>query len=185
LCFSVALWNGKDEILKERLFGLGNSEGNHGEDVKELYYYLDNIPSHYYMQMLYKYPQKAFPYEKLRTENSKRNKLEPEYEILDTGVFDEDAYFDVLITYAKYGKKDIAIKIEVTNRGKVAAPITVLPTLWFYNRQSNHRHPKNPVIKMVDGCAVQAMHHRRELIIFIFKNHLIPFLQKTKQIQKS
>ena len=101
LCFSIALWNGKDEILKERLFGLGNSEGNHGEDVKELYYYLDNIPSHSYMQMLYKYPQKAFPYQQLRDENRKRSKMEPEYEILDTGVFYDDAYFYVLITYAK------------------------------------------------------------------------------------
>ena len=135
LCFSIAMWNGKDDILKERLFGLGNSEGNHGEDVKELYYYLDNIPSHYYMQMLYKYPQKAFPYEQLRKENRNRTKLDPEFEILDTGVFDDDAYFDVLITYAKYGKKDIAIKVEVTNRGKQPAPFTLLPTLWFYNRQ--------------------------------------------------
>ncbi|HVX50934.1 MAG TPA: hypothetical protein VHB48_12295, partial [Chitinophagaceae bacterium] len=122
LCFSIALWNGKDEILKERLFGLGNYQGNHGEDVKELYYYLDNLPTHYYMQMLYKYPQQAFPYKQLEEENKKRSKLQPEYELLDTGVFDDDRYFDVLITYAKYSKRDIGIKIEITNRGKAAAP---------------------------------------------------------------
>jgi hypothetical protein len=95
LCFSVALWNGKDPILKERLFGLGNTEGNHGEDVKELYYYLDNLPTHYYMEYLYKYPQQEFPYKKLLEENRKRSREEPEYEILDTGVFDNDEYFDV------------------------------------------------------------------------------------------
>jgi hypothetical protein len=161
LCFSVAMWNGKDQVLKERLFGLGNSQGNHGEDVKELYYYLDNIPSHYYMQMLYKYPQKAFPYQQLIDENSRRNKLEPEYEILDTGVFNDDKYFDVLITYAKYGKRDIAIKIEVTNRGNTAAPFTLLPTLWFYNRNSNNRHAQKPSIKWVNDCTVKASHERQ------------------------
>jgi hypothetical protein len=101
LCFSVALWNGKDPILKERLFGLGNKEGNHGEDVKELYYYLDNIPTHYYMEYLYKYPQNEFPYEEIRNKNSELSKEEPEFEILDTGVFENDEYFDVCITYAK------------------------------------------------------------------------------------
>ncbi len=158
LCFSVALWNGNDPILKERLFGLGNYQGNHGEDVKELYYYLDNIPSHYYMQMLYKYPQQAFPYQQLLEENQKRSKLQPEYELLDTGVFDDDKYFDVYITYAKYGKKDIAIKIEVINRGKVTAPITILPTLFFYNRNSDDA--KKPVIKEVDKTTVKALHPR-------------------------
>jgi hypothetical protein len=161
LCFSVAMWNGRDEILKERLFGLGNSEGNHGEDVKELYYYLDNIPTHYYMQMLYKYPQNAFPYQKLKEENRKRSKLEPEYEILDTGVFDDDAYFDVLISYAKYGKKDIAIKIEVTNRCKQTAPFTLVPTLWFYNRESNQRQKAKPSIKLVNETTVKASHERQ------------------------
>ncbi len=161
LCFSVALWNGEDDILKERLFGLGNYEGNHGEDVKELYYYLDNLPSHYYMQMLYKYPQQAFPYEKLREENRKRSKLEPEYEILDTGVFDDNKYFDILVTYAKYSKTDIAIKIDITNRGKTAAPITVLPTLWFYNRwQYDDGYKKKPSIKTVNDTTVQAAHGR-------------------------
>jgi hypothetical protein len=160
LCFSVALWNGKDEILKERLFGLGNYQGNHGEDVKELYYYLDNTPSHYYMQMLYKYPQQAFPYKKLLEENKKRTKLEPEYEILDTGIFDEDRYFDVLITYAKYSKRDIGIKIEIINRGPVAAPITVVPTLWFYNRWQFKGMDKKPNIREVNDTTVKAVHER-------------------------
>jgi hypothetical protein len=160
LCFSVALWNGKDKILKERLYGLGNYQGNHGEDVKELYYYLDNIPSHYYMQMLYKYPQQAFPYDKLVEENRKRSKLEPEYELLDTGVFDNNKYFDVYVTYAKHGKKDIAIRIEIINRGSTAAPITVLPTLWFYNRWQYGGIDKKPVIKEVNDCTVKATHER-------------------------
>ncbi len=157
LCFSVALWNGKDNILKERLFGLGNYQGNHGEDVKELYYYLDNVPTHYYMQMLYKYPQNPFPYEQLITENKKRSKTEPEYEILDTGAFDDDKYFDVFVTYAKYNSNDIAIKIEVINRGPVAAPITVVPTLWFYNRPWA---PKKPIIKHINDTTVKATHER-------------------------
>jgi len=160
LCFSIALWNGKDDILKERLFGLGNYQGNHGEDVKELYYYLDNVPSHYYMQMLYKYPQQAFPYKKLIEENKKRSKLEPEYEILDTGIFDEDRYFDVIITYAKYSKRDIGIKIEIINRGPAAAAITVAPTLWFYNRWQFKGMDKKPNIKEVNDTTVKAIHER-------------------------
>lgn len=162
LCFCIALWNGKDKILKERLYGLGNSQGNHGEDVKELYYYLDNLPTHYYMQMLYKYPQQAFPYEELKEENSRRSKLEPEYEILDTGVFDDNRYFDVLITYAKYGKKDIGIKISVTNRGKSAAPVWVIPTLWFYNRWQYGGIEKKPQISYVNDQTVKATHLRMD-----------------------
>jgi hypothetical protein len=160
LCFSVALWNGKDAILKERLFGLGNYEGNHGEDVKELYYYLDNIPSHYYMRMLYKYPQQAFPYQDLIDQNRNRSKLEPEYEILDTGVFNDNKYFDVYINYAKFNKCDIAIKIEIVNRGKTAAPITILPTLWFYNRWQYGGVDKKPAITKVNECTVKAKHER-------------------------
>ncbi|WP_431212706.1 hypothetical protein ACQ86N_44715 [Puia sp. P3] len=137
LCFAVALWNGKDHILKERLFGLGNNEGNHGEDVKELYYYLDNLPTHYYMEYLYKYPQQEFPYKQLLEENRKRSRDEPEYEILDTGVFDNDEYFDVTITYAKQNARDVFIRIDIQNRYTEEAPITVLPTLWFYNRGNN------------------------------------------------
>ncbi|HEY1017957.1 MAG TPA: glucosidase [Sediminibacterium sp.] len=161
LCFCVSLWNGKDTILKERLFGLGNNEGNHGEDVKELYYYLENLPTHYYMQMLYKYPQQAFPYQELINKNKQRSKLEPEYEILDTGIFQDNEYFDVLITYAKVNKKDIGIRIEITNRANVAAPITVLPTLWFFNRWQSRGLDKKPVIKATDQAnMVKAKHER-------------------------
>jgi len=159
LCFAVALWNGKDAVLKERLFGLGNSQGNHGEDVKELYYYLDNIPTHYYMEYLYKYPQQAFPYEQLLKENRQRSKLQGEFEILDTGVFDNDEYFDVLVTYAKQNAKDIFIRINIRNRGSKAADITVLPTLWFYNRWS-YDLDKKPVISTRDKTSVKATHSR-------------------------
>jgi len=160
LCFSVALWNGKDNILKERLFGLGNYQGNHGEDVKELYYYLDNLPTHYYMEYLYKYPQNAFPYDELVEENRKRSRAEPEYEILDTGVFDDDAYFDVHVTYAKQNAKDICIKISVTNRGNTPAEITVLPTLWFYNRWQYNSGLKKPAILRRNKGSVKALHNR-------------------------
>lgn len=164
LCFAFSFWNGNDKILKERFFGLGNYEGNHGEDVKELYYYLDNLPTHYYMQMLYKYPQAAFPYEKLRDENRKRSKLEPEYELLDTGVFDKDRYFDIKITYAKQSKKDIAIRIDITNRGDLAAPITVLPTLWYFNRWQVLKNGKQtrakPVMKLLNKECIKASHGR-------------------------
>jgi hypothetical protein len=134
LCFAPAFWNGKDPILKERLFGLTNPEGNHGEDVKELYYYLDNTPTHSYMQYLYKYPQAAFPYEELLKENRNRSVLEEEFELLDTGIFDDNKYFDITVTYAKIDQEDICILIEVKNRSKETAPITVIPTLW-YRRQ--------------------------------------------------
>ncbi len=132
LCFSVALWNGKDPILKERLFGMTGNQGNHGEDVKELYYYLDSTPTHSYMKMLYKYPQAEFPYQKL-IDGNQRSRHDPEYELIDTGVFDEDKYFDVFVEYAKGDMEDILIKISVVNRGPVEAEITVLPTLWFRN----------------------------------------------------
>jgi hypothetical protein len=160
LCFSVALWNGKDKILKERLFGLGNYEGNHGEDVKELYYYQDNIPTHYYMEYLYKYPQKEFPYEDLKATNRGRSMLDPEYEILDTGVFDNNEYFDVNITYAKQNSQDIFIKIDVTNRHDKPAAITVLPTLWFYNRWAYTPDEQKPTLTLLNKTTVKA-HHRR------------------------
>ena len=160
LCFAVTLWNRKDPILKERLFGLGNSDGNHGEDVKELYYYLDNIPTHYYMEYLYKYPQQEFPYEDIKTQNRLRSKNEPEYEILDAGVFTNNEYFDVTITYAKQDSKDIFIKINIHNRNKKSAGITVLPTLWFYNRSSNHRLKEKPIITDYNKTTVKASHQR-------------------------
>ncbi len=133
LCFAVALWNGKDPILKERAFGLTGDEGNHGEDVKECYFYLDSTPTHSYMKSLYKYPQAAFPYDQLVAENRKRGRSEPEYELHDTGVFDDNRYFDVFTEYAKASPDDILIRITVHNRGPEDAPIEVLPTLWFRN----------------------------------------------------
>jgi hypothetical protein len=131
-CFALALWNGRDPILKERLFGLTNGEGNHGEDVKEYYFYLDSTPTHSYMKWLYKYPHAAFPYRTL-VEMGRRSRQEPEYELIDTGVFAEDRYFDVVVEYAKQAPEDILIRITVTNRGREPAPIHVLPTLWFRN----------------------------------------------------
>jgi hypothetical protein len=160
LCFSIALWNGKDAILKERLFGLGNPEGNHGEDVKELYYYLDNLPTHTYMQCLYKYPQQQFPYELLRTENQKRTKLDPEYEILDTGIFNNNEYFDVLTTYAKYDDEDIFVRIEITNRFNKPAALTVLPTLFFYNRWQYTPGLEKPSISLVNKNCVVSDHYK-------------------------
>ncbi|MGN6541139.1 MAG: MGH1-like glycoside hydrolase domain-containing protein [Ginsengibacter sp.] len=160
LCFAIALWNRKDPILKERLFGLANKQGNHGEDVKELYYYLDNIPSHYYMEYLYKYPQQEFPYEKIKTENKSRSKREPEYEILDTGIFDNNEYFDVHVTYAKQDSHDIFIKINIHNRYSESAGITVLPTLWFYNRSSNENLSEKPLITLANKTTVKATHQR-------------------------
>jgi hypothetical protein len=159
LCFSIALWNGKDPILKERLFGLGNDEGNHGEDVKELYYYLDNIPTHYYMKYLYKYPQRAYPYLDLINTNKARNKQEPEYEILDTGIFNDDKYFDVYLEYAKNNDEDIFIKIQIVNRGNEKAGVTVLPTLWFYNNWQYQGEKFKPKISFLNNQSVKAEHH--------------------------
>ncbi len=133
LCFSVALWNGRDPILKERLFGLTGPQGNHGEDVKELYYYLDSSPTHSYLKALYKYPQAEFPYQQLIDESARRDRTQPEYEITDTGVFSDNRYFDVFVEYAKASPDDILIRIRVTNRGPEAAPLHLIPTLWFRN----------------------------------------------------
>ena len=169
LCFCIALWNGKDPILKERLFGLSNPQGNHGEDVKELYYYLDNLPTHYYMEYLYKYPQQAFPYELLKEENKKLSKHDPEYEILDTGVFNNNQYFDVLVTYAKQSSQDIFIKIDITNRYTKAAEITVLPTLWFYNRWDSGSLKEKPSIIAISKTTVKANHERLGDYYFYFQ----------------
>ena len=133
VCFALALWNGKDPILKERLFGLSNSEGNHGEDVKEYYFYLDSTPTHSYMKYLYKYPQAAFPYDNLVATNRDRGRSKPEYELLDTGVFDQDRYFDVFVEYTKASPEDMLIQITVHNRGPEPATLQLLPTLWFRN----------------------------------------------------
>jgi hypothetical protein len=151
LCFALALWNGKDPILKERLFGLTNSEGNHGEDVKEYYFYLDSTPTHSYMKYLYKYPQAAFPYDNLVETSSRRGRDEFEYELIDTGVFDQDRYFDVFVEYAKASPDDMLIQISIYNRGPEAAELHVLPTLWFRNQWSWHGGPDRPMLHQVVG----------------------------------
>ena len=158
LCFSLALWNGKDPILKERLFGLTNSEGNHGEDVKEYYFYLDSTPTHSYMKYLYKYPQAAYPYADLVETNRRRSRHDMEYELLDTGVFHDDRYFDVFVEYAKGAPEDILVRITAVNRGPDAADLHLLPTLWFRNDWSkwiaeSNRAPEKPHIKQVEAPA--------------------------------
>ncbi|MEO7532144.1 MAG: glucosidase, partial [Sediminibacterium sp.] len=169
LCFAIAVWNGKDPILKERLFGLTNHEGNHGEDVKELYYYIDNVPSHFYMEYLYKYPQTAYPYQDLIHTNQNRTKLEPEYEILDTGVFNDNQYFDITVTYAKKDSEDICIRIDIVNRAAVAAEITVLPTLWFYNKWQFNGLQQKPSLGYVDAETVRVSHERLGDYFFYFQ----------------
>ncbi|ABK16372.1 MGH1-like glycoside hydrolase domain-containing protein [Syntrophobacter fumaroxidans] len=152
-CFALALWNGRDPILKERLFGLTNSEGNHGEDVKEYYFYLDSTPTHSYMKFLYKYPQAAFPYEDLVETNGRRTRDEMEYELLDTGVFDGDRYFDVFVEYAKKGTEDILVQITAVNRGPEEAQLHLLPTLWFRNDWASwiSRPSEKPRLRQIDG----------------------------------
>jgi hypothetical protein len=159
LNFGIGLWNGKDPIIKERLFGLTGNEGNHAEDCKEHYYYLDSTPTHSYMKMLYKYPQEAFPYEQLVTENRRRGKLDPEYELVDTGIFDDDKYFDVFVEYAKGGPEDILIKITVFNRGPQDAKLHVLPQLWFRNTWSwTVDGPRPEMYRDDEGC-IKLGHH--------------------------
>jgi hypothetical protein len=147
ICFAPALWNGRDPILKERLFGLAGPEGNHGEDVKEYYFYLDSTPTHSYMKYLYKYPQAAFPYAELIEENRPQDKSRVEYELIDTGVFDEDRYFDVVVEYAKAGVEDILIRISATNRGPRPAELHLLPTIWFRNQWSWGYKEARPVLR--------------------------------------
>jgi hypothetical protein len=154
LCFALALWNGRDPILKERAFGLTNSEGNHGEDVKEYYFYLDSTPTHSYMKYLYKYPQREFPYRDLVDTNRRRTKDELEYELLDTGVFADDRYFDVFLEYAKEGPEDVLIRVSVHNRGKEAARLQLLPTLWFRNTWSWGDEGEKPLLREKGGAVV-------------------------------
>jgi hypothetical protein len=148
LCFAIALWNGEDPIIKERLFGLTGTEGNHGEDVKEYYFYLDNTPTHSYMKCLYKYPQQAFPYTQLVEENRRRGKQYSEFELLDTGVFAENRYFDVFVEYAKATPKDILIQIKIINRGPESKTLYLLPTLWFRNTWSWYDNASKPLLKV-------------------------------------
>lgn len=159
LCFAPSFWNGKDQILKEVFYGLTNAEGNHGEDVKELFYYLDSSPTHSYLKMLYKYPQQAFPYESLLQENARRSKEDPEFELIDTGIFDNNEYFDIFIEYAKSDTEDILIKITAHNRSDNSAPLTVLPTVWFRNRWSWGHHDKDLSISEKSPSELAIQHH--------------------------
>lgn len=158
LCFAIALWNEKDPILKERMFGLTNSQGNHGEDVKEYYFYVDSTPTHSYMKFLYKYPQRAYPYVDLVETNGRRSREEREYELLDTGVFDEDRYFDVFVEYAKSGPEDVLARITVHNRGPEAARLRVLPTLWFRNTWSWDQGAAKPSLAVAAAGTIRASH---------------------------
>ncbi|HMN22959.1 MAG TPA: glucosidase [Ignavibacteriaceae bacterium] len=159
ICFAVALWNKKDPILKERYFGLTGNEGNHGEDVKEYFYYLDNTPTHSYMKMLYKYPQAEYPYKQLLEENKRRTKVEAEFELIDTGIFNEDKYFDVFIEYAKNSEEDILIKITSYNRGKEKAALNILPQIWFRNTWSWSKDNSKPKI-FSDVDSIKLVHEK-------------------------
>ncbi len=158
LCFALALWNGIDPILKERMFGLTNSEGNHGEDVKEYYFYIDSTPTHSYMKYLYKYPQRAYPYDDLAETNRRRSRKEMEYELIDTGAFGDDRYFDIFIEYAKASPEDMLIRITACNRGPEAASIHVLPTIWFRNTWSWHEGGSKPVLRSLKGTGNNVIH---------------------------
>ena len=179
LCFGAALWNGKDPILKERLFGLTNSEGNHGEDVKEYYFYLDSTPTHSYMNYLYKYPQVEFPYVDLLETNKRRGRNDMEYELLETGVFDEDRYFDVFVEYAKHAEEDVLVQIRVVNRGPESATIHVLPSLWFRNTWTWWPGTPKPLLKQLpgkDGWKVVAASHAQLGERYLYCKGNVPLL---------
>ncbi|HEY6085395.1 MAG TPA: glucosidase [Nitrospira sp.] len=162
LCFAIALWNGRDPILKERIFGLTGREGNHGEDVKEYYFYLDSTPTHSYMEFLYKYPQAAFPYAQLVEENRRRGRRDQEFELVNTGVFDGQRYFDVFVEYAKANPEDLCIRIQIVNRGPQQAEVTLLPTLWYRNTWSwgsDERRPRIRQVESRDGMSVMETMH--------------------------
>ncbi len=160
ICFALALWNGRDPILKERFFGLTNSQGNHGEDVKEYYFYLDNTPTHSYMRWLYKYPQQEYPYSLLVEENARRDKCQPEYELMDTGIFEGDRYFDIVAEYAKASPEDICIRISATNRGSETATLDLLPTLWFRNTWSWTGSEKSAQVSKAANGIIKAHHQK-------------------------
>lgn len=185
LCFALALWNGKDPILKERLFGLTNSEGNHGEDVKEYYYYLDSTPTHSFMRYLYKYPQAAFPYDDLVKQNRARCRTEFEYELINTGVFDEDRYFDVFVEYAKESPDDILVQISVHNRGPEGAEIHLLPTLWGRNRWSWGRNKPRPVLQAAGDDIVRTSDERLgELYLYCEGTPELLFTENETNLQR-
>src|SRR6478672_10708198 len=184
LCFSLAVWNGRDPILKERLFGLTNSQGNHGEDVKEYYFYLDNTPTHSYMRWLYKYPQAKFPYTQLIEENARRNKQQPEFELLDTGIFNENRYFDVVAEYAKASPDDICIRISITNRGDATATIDVLPTLWLRNTwRWTGQEPQSQLTQVAAGV-IQAKTAKDEFWLFCEENPPLLFTENETNHQR-
>ena len=184
LCFALALWNGKDAILKERYFGLTNSEGNHGEDVKEYYFYVDSTPTHSYMKLLYKYPQAAYPYADLLLKNRQRSREEMEYELMDTGVFNEDRYFDIFVEYAKAGPEDILIRITAVNRGPEASKLHLLPTLWFRNNWSqwiaeSNRVTSKPALRQIethDGVSAIAATHPQLDDLLLYCDGDVPLL---------
>jgi len=179
LCFALALWNGADPIIKERMFGLTNSEGNHGEDVKEYYFFLDSTPTHSYMKFLYKYPQAAYPYNDLLLTNRRRTRHEQEYELIDTGIFDQNRYFDVFIEYAKESPEDILIRITVANRGPAAASLHVLPTLWFRNTWSWHGDSAKPLLEArsaPDGSRVITASHPNLGVRHLYCEGSVPLL---------
>ena len=160
ICFSVALWNKKDPIIKERYFGLTGNQGNHGEDVKEYYYYLDNTPTHSYMKMLYKYPQAEFPYSQLGEENNSRTKADPEFELIDTGIFNEDKYFDVFVEYAKNSEEDILIKITAHNRGEEKSSLNLLPQIWFRNIWNLGEDNSKPELFLTENNSIKIVHKK-------------------------
>ncbi|MFC4232621.1 glucosidase [Parasediminibacterium paludis] len=185
LCFAIALWNKKDPIIKERYFGLTGTEGNHGEDVKELYYYLDATPSHSYMKMLYKYPQAAFPYEQLINENKRRNKSQPEFELIDTGVFKDDKYYDVFVEYAKVDATDILIKITVHNRSNADADLQVLPTIWFRNTWTWGDDNAKPQMMSTNNGNISISHqHLGDYTLFVEGNPPILFCNNETNYKK-
>ncbi|UWZ86070.1 MGH1-like glycoside hydrolase domain-containing protein [Occallatibacter riparius] len=185
LCFALALWNGRDSILKERLFGLTNSEGNHGEDVKEYYFYVDSTPTHSYMKYLYKYPHAEFPYYQLVEENRQRSRDELEYELIDTGVFDQDRYFDVFVEYAKAAPEDLLVKITVHNRGPEAAPIHVLPTVWFRNTWMWQSNPGRPLLRQIGNANILAQHEKLgERVLACDGNAELLFTENDSNTQK-
>src|SRR5437762_4482991 len=173
LCLSLAVWNGRDRILKERMFGLTNSEGNHGEDVKEIYYYLDATPTHSYLKMLYKYPQREFPYAWLVEENRRRGKDQPEFELLDTAIFDDDRYFDVFVEYAKASPDDILMLVTVHNRGPEEATIHLLPQLWFRNTWSWKNGAAKPELTAKADGSISANHSDLGEFVFHVESLLI------------
>ena len=162
LCFALAFWNERDPIIKEKMFGVTSSQGNHGEDVKEYYFYLDNTPTHSYMKYLYKYPQAEYPYARLVEENQNRGFKDAEFELLETGIFDEDKYFDIFIEYAKESDEDILIKVTAHNRGDEEKPLHILPTLWFRNTWSWYEDAEKPQLKIYaqkDGYSIIEASH--------------------------